>query len=139
MDKKKIILIICLIVIILASIITNIYFLKDNKETNELTIDGITTTQNKEILKDTKVDKLDITNIALLNNNNTSVFKAKVSNNTNEDIKIKRLYIIFYENEKENKMPGLINVIIKANSNTFINISSPNDLTKSTDIKYVLE
>lgn len=139
MDKKKIILIICLIVIILASIITNIYFLKDNKETNELTIDGITTTQNKEILKDTKVDKLDITNISLLNKNGTSVFKAKVSNNTNEDIKIKRLYIIFYENEKENKMPGLINVIIKANSNTFINISSPNDLTKSTDIKYVLE
>ena len=139
MDKKKIILIICLIVIILASIITNIYFLKDNKETNKLKIDGITTTENKEILKDTKVNQLDITNISLLNNNNTSVFKAKVSNNTNEDIEIKKLYIVFYENEKEKKIPGLINVIIKSGDSTFINISSSTDLTKSTDIKYVLE
>ena len=139
MDKKKIILIICLIVIILASIITNIYFLKNNKEDNELKIDGITTTQNEEILKDTKVDKLDITNVSLLNKDGTSIYKAKVSNNTNEDIKIEKLYVIFYENKTEKKIPALINVVIKANSNTFINISSPDDLTKSTDIKYVLE
>jgi len=139
MDKKKIILIICLIVIILASIITNIYLLKNNKEDNELKIDGITTTQNEEILKDTKVDKLDITNVSLLNKDGTSIYKAKVSNNTNEDIKIEKLYVIFYENKTEKKIIGLINITIKANSNTFINISSPDDLTKSTDIKYVLE
>lgn len=137
MDKKKIIITILMIIIILVSLITNVYIL--SKKDNSSTIDGITTTQNEKILKDAKVDKISITDVSLLNKDGTTLFKAKVSNNTNEDIKIDKLYVIFYENKTEKKIPGLLNVIIKAGSSTFINISSQDDLTKSTDIKYVLE
>ena len=139
MDKKKIIVIVSLIAIIAASIITNIYILSNQEKDNEFKIDGITSTENKDILKDTKVGNLDITNITLFNNNGTSVYKAKISNNTNKDININKLYVVFSENEKENKKLALSNGMIKANGETYINISSPEDLTKSTDIKYVLE
>ena len=139
MDKKKIIVIVSLIAIIAASIITNIYILSNQEKDNEFKIDGITSTENKDILKDTKVGNLDITNITLFNNNGTSVYKAKISNNTNKDININKLYVVFSENEKENKKLALSNGMIKANGEAYINISSPEDLTKSTDIKYVLE
>ena len=139
MDKKKIIVIISLVVIILASIITNIYILSNKEKEEGFKIDGITETQNKEILKDTKVNNLDITNVSLLNNEGTSIYQAKISNNTNEDITIDKLYIVFIENEKENKLLGLSNSKIKANGSTYINLSSIDDLTKSTNIKYVVE
>ena len=109
MDKKKIIVIVSLIAIIAASIITNIYILSNQEKDNEFKIDGITSTENKDILKDTKVGNLDITNITLFNNNGTSVYKAKISNNTNKDININKLYVVFSENEKENKKLALSN------------------------------
>ena len=139
MDKKRIIVIVSLIAIIVASIITNIYILSNQDKDDEFKIDGITSTENKDILKDSKVGNLDITDITLFNKNGTSVYKAKISNNTNEDINIDKLYIIFHENETENKKLALSSAMIKANSSTFINISSVQDLTKSTDIKYILE
>ena len=139
MDKKKIIVIISLIVIILASIITNIYILSNQKPDEEFKIEGITETKNKEILKNTKVNNLDITNVSLLNNDGTTIYRAKISNNTNEDITIDKLYIVFIENEKETKMLGLSSSKIKTKGSAYINISSLDDLTNSTDIKYVIE
>ena len=139
MDKKKIIVIVSLIAIIAASIITNVYILSNQEKDNEFKIDGINSAENKDILKDSKAGNLDITNITLFNKNGTSVFKAKISNNTNEDINIDKLYVIFYENENENKKLAISNAMIKANGETYINISSPQDLTNSTSIKYVLE
>jgi len=139
MDKKKIIVIVSLIAIIVASVITNIYILSNQDKEDEFKIDGITGVENKDILKDSKVGNLDITDITLFNNNGTSVYKAKISNNTNEDISIDKLYVVFYENKTENKKTALLNAMIKANGETYINISSKEDLTKSTDIKYVLE
>lgn len=139
MDKKKIVVIISLIVIIVASIITNIYILSNKKQDEEFKIDGITSVKNKDILKDSTVSNLDITDITLFNKNGTSVYRAKIENNTNEDINIVKLYVIFYENEVENKKLALSDAVIKANGKTYINISSKDDLTKSTDIKYVLE
>lgn len=139
MDKKKIIVIISLIVIIIASIITNIYVLSSKEPEEKFKIDGITETQNEEILKDAKINNLDITNVSLLNNDGTSVYRAKISNNTNEDITIDKLYVVFIENENEISMLGLSSSKIKANGSTYINISSLDDLTKSTNIKYVIE
>lgn len=139
MDKKRIIAIVSLIAIIVASIITNVYILSHQKKDDEFKIDGITGVENKGTLKDSKAGNLDITDITLFNKNGTSVYKAKISNNTNEDIYIDKLYVIFYDNDTENKKLALSDAMIKANSETYINISSPQDLTKSTDIKYVLE
>ena len=139
MDKKKIIVIISLIVIILASVITNIYILSNQEEDEEFKIDGITETENKEILKDAKVGGLDITNISLLNKDGTSIYRAKITNNTDKDIDIDKLYVVFYEDKNEISLLGLSNAKIKSNDSTYISISSIDDLTKSTDIKYVVE
>ena len=91
MDKKKIIAIVSLIVIIVASIITNIYILSNQEEEEEFKIDGITAVENKEILNDSKVLGLDITDVSLFNKNGTSIYRAKIVNNTNEDINIDKL------------------------------------------------
>ena len=139
MDKKKIIAIISLIVIIVASIITNIYILSNQDEKEEFEIDGITMVENKEILKDSKVLGLDITDVSLFNKNGTSIYKAKIVNDTNEDINVDKLYVVFYENDIENKKIGLSNAKISAGGEVYISISSPEDLTKSTKIEYVLE
>lgn len=139
MDKKKIIVIISLVIIIIASIITNIYILSSKEKDEEFKIDGITEVENKKILKDTKINNLNFTNVSLLNNDGTSIYRAKITNTTNEDITINKLYVVFVENGKENSMLGLSSSKIKANGSTYISISSLDDLTKSTDIKYVIE
>lgn len=137
--KNKKILIICLIIIILISIITNIYILSNKPVKDEPTIEGINKPENKEILKDVSVEGLKITNISLLTRNGISSYKAEVTNITNSKIDINKLYIIFHEEEKENKTLALYNISIEPNEKAHINITSEKDLSKTTKITYTIE
>lgn len=138
--KNKKLLIPCLILIILASISIIIYMLVNkDKDPQEYTIDGIDLVENKEILKDTNVENLKITNVSLLTRNGISSYKAEVENNTEEDINIKKLYVIFYENETKNEIAVLSNTTIKTNNKTYINITFESDYSKTTKIEYRLE
>lgn len=137
--KNKKILIICLIIIILISIITNIYILSNKPVKDEPTIEGINKPENKEILKDASVEGLKITNISLLTRNGISSYKAEVTNITNSKIDINKLYIIFHEEEKENKTLALYNISIEPNEKAHINITSEKDLSKTTKITYTIE
>lgn len=55
-----------------------------------------------------------ITNISLLTRDGISTYKAEVTNTTKEDLNIDKLYVIFYENDIENKVLALSNVNIKS-------------------------
>jgi hypothetical protein len=136
MDKKKLLVIIAIITIAIA--IGVIIINKDNKE-EEFKIDGIDLPTNKEILKDANVDNLKITNISLLTRDGISTYKATILNNTENDIKINILYIIFYENEIEHKAVALYDTEIQTKGEKYINITSDKDLSNITKIEYVLE
>lgn len=138
MDKKKI-LIVCSILIILVSIIASIYIVSSKEEEPEFTIDGINLPENKEVLKDATVEDLKITDVSLMSRDETSTFKATVSNDTDKDITIDKLYIIFYEEKKETKAMALYNTTVESNEETYINITLEKELTKVTKIEYVLE
>lgn len=138
MDKKKL-LVIGSIIVIIVSIIASIIIIvnKDNEE--EFTIDGIILPSNKEILKETTIDDLKITDISLLTRNGISTYKATALNETEENINIEALYIIFYENDIENKEIALYNTQITVNEKKHIDIISEKDLSNITKIEYILE
>lgn len=138
MDKKKI-LIICLITIIVVSIITNVYILLNRPTENKFQIDGINTAENKDILKDAELEGFKITNASLLTRDGISTYKAQITNNSDETLTISKLYVNFYENDTENKTLGLANVTLKPGNTTYINITSETDLTKTTKITYTIE
>lgn len=137
MDKKKI-LIVVLGVVILVSIIAAILIITNNEEDTKYGIEGIELPKNKEILKEKTVENLKITDISLLTREGISTYKAKVENNTNKDIEIDFLYVIFYEEKQENKIIALQDSTIEAESQTYINISSETDLSKTNNVKYEL-
>ena len=141
MDKKKVTLIVSILVIILSVVLSVIIINNKNEkeETPNNVIEGITLPETKDILNDATVENLKITNISLLTRDGKSIYKAQVVNDTNEDIEIDSLYVIFYEGENQNKIPALKYSKITANNKTYISISSESDLSKTNKIEYVIE
>lgn len=139
MENKKKLILIGSIVVILVSITSIIYMLTRKEEEPTYTIDGIDLVEKKDILNDRVVSNLDITNVSLLTRNGISSYKATISNNTDEDITISNLYVVFYQEEEKIKMLALSDTIIKVNNMTYIGITSETDLSKTTKIEYVLE
>lgn len=130
--NKKTLLIISLIIIILVSIITNIYIIsKDNKDKTENT--------KPQFLQEITYKGLKISNASIETGNDLSEYKSMVTNISDNTIKIDKLYIIFYNNDQENKILALSNIELSQNENTVIDIVSEDDLNKITDIKFVLE
>lgn len=141
MKNKKLILIVCLIIIILVSIITCIYIFanREEAETSSGLIDGIGIAKNKDILKDTKVEELQITNVSLFVREGITSYSALVTNNTDKNIDINKLYVIFHENGEERKILALSNIQIKPTEEQYISITSEKDLSNTEKIEYVIE
>ena len=138
--KNQKILIIGSVAVILISIIVIIYMVTNKEEKiPDYLIEGIKPIENQDILKDTTVDNLKIMNASLLTRDEISTFKAILSNETNEEIKINKLYVIFYNEVESNKNLVLQNAIVAPNDNIYINLTSEIDLSKTTKIEYVLE
>lgn len=139
MDKKKLIMIGSVTAIIVS--VVAIIFLVTKKDTeSEYKIDGIDLPENKEILKDqTIADDIEITNISLLTRDGISSYKATIKNTSDKDIKIKTLYVIFYENDIENKTLALYDTNLVSQKEQYISIKSETDLSNTTKIEYVLE
>lgn len=139
MKNKKILLIICLVIIVLVLIITNIYIQPNKPKENQFNIEGIENVKNEEILKDTAIEELAITNISLLTRDGISTYKAIVTNTNTDKVNIDKLYVIFKEESQENKILALSNINLGPNSSTNITITSESDLSKITSIQYVIE
>ena len=139
MDKKKLIIIGSVIAIIVS--VVAIIFLVTKKDTEgEYKIDGIDLPTNKDILKDVTIDNnIDITNISLLTRDGMSSYKATIKNTSDKDIKIKSLYVIFYEKDVEHKTLALYDTNLISQKEQYISIKSEIDLSNTTKIEYVLE
>ena len=138
MEKKNKIILIVSIIVIIGSITLSVLTLT-KKEEEPFTIEGINLPENKEILKDAKVDELDIIDVSLITREDISSYKATVANNTDKDITINNLYVVFHQDEEEIKILALKNATIKSKTSTFISIASEIDLSKATKIEYVIE
>lgn len=139
MDKKKI-LIGCFALIILASIGASIYIVsKDEKKESEFQIDGMDLPENKEILQDSTVGDLKVTDVSIIFRDDMSNFKALVTNDTAKDIYVDKLYVVFYEGNQESRTMLLYDITIPSSTGTHVDITSEKDLTKVTKIEYVLE
>lgn len=139
MDKKKIILIIGAIIAILLSVAVVIYTKNTKEKTPDFTIEDINLPKYKDILKDTKVNNLDITDVSLITIEGVSTFKATLKNNTNSDVTIKKLYVIFYEGDNKNKILALFDTTAASGKEMYINVTSETNLTNTTKIEYVIE
>lgn len=139
MEKKNKIILVVSILVILASIITSIFLLTKKDPEEPPVIEGINLPRNKDVLKDNKVNELDITNVSLITRDGISTYKATISNNTNKDITINNLYVNFHHDNDETKTLTLKETTLKSNNSTYINITSETDLSNTTKIEYIVK
>lgn len=136
MNKNKII-IICLSLIILASIVTSIYLLANPKTNNSNNEDDIINIDNHDVLKDTKYEELDITNQTITVKNNSSNYLAVIKNNTSNDYKINNLYIIFHQGKITKEILVLKGAKIPSSGTRTIDLTINSSLSKVTKIEYI--
>lgn len=136
MNKNKII-IICLSLIILASIVTSIYLLANPKTNNSNNEDDIINIDNHDVLKDTKYEELDITNQTITVKNNSSNYLAVIKNNTSNDYKINNLYIIFHQGKSTKEILVLKDAKITSSGTRTIDLTINSSLSKVTKIEYI--
>ena len=136
MNKNKII-IICLSLIILASIVTSIYLLANPKTNNSNNEDDIINIDNHDVLKDTKYEELDITNQTITVKNNSSNYLAVIKNNTSNDYKINNLYIIFHQGKSTKEILALKDAKIPSSGTRTIDLTINSSLSKVTKIEYI--
>ena len=99
MDKKKIMMILSIVVIVVC-IGFSVYMLT-NKDNDDSDGDKIINIDNKEILKDMKYDDMDIVGQLLDTGDGNSKYLARIVNNSGNDKKIDKLYVVFeFDNEK---------------------------------------
>ena len=138
-DYKKIILISIIVLAISGTITFLVLTFNNNEEKEEFKIEGIDIASNKDILKDTKVDTLEVTNQVLYNRDNMSNYSAIIKNDNTTDYNIKRLYVVFTVNDETIKMLATEDSTIKANNQKIINISFDKDILSTTKIEFIME
>ncbi len=139
MNLKTIIIIVASILCIIGAILMIRLTLKPKENKTNETISGIEIIENKNILKDKKIGNLDITNQVLFNDNNISKFSATIKNNTDKDIDISKLYVVFKNGSSEDKVLIVSDKTIKAGNTYPTNITFDKDMLNTTKIEYVLE
>lgn len=138
-DYKKIILISIIVLAISGTITFLVLTFNNNEEKEEFKIEGIDIASNKDILKDTKVDTLEVTNQVLYNRDNMSNYSAIIKNDNTTDYNIKSLYVVFTVNDETIKMLATEDSTIKANNQKIINISFDKDILSTTKIEFIIE
>lgn len=137
--KKKII-IVFLVLIILGSILININLLSNKeKEEEKNQIEGIELVEDKNVLKDSKIENLDITDISIVTRDEISTYNASITNNTDDEIKFDKLYAVFHEDETTNEIIIASDFTLEPNESKSISIESEINLSKTTKIEYVVK
>ena len=134
MDKKKIMMILSIVVIVVCAGFS-VYMLtnKDNDNSDE---DKISNIDNKEILKDMKYDDMDIVGQLLDTGDGNSKYLARIVNNSGNDKKIDKLYVVFeFDNEKLYVL-GLFDTVIANGSDKYVDLTIDRDLSKVKKISY---
>lgn len=140
MDKKKILVIVSILIIVASVAVSVFLIVKDKPEgEDEFIIEGIDLPKNRDILKDVSVDGLKITDVSLLTRDGMSTFKAHVINETSEEVDVERLTVIFHNGDTKIDVIALMETKIDVSGDRYINIEADTDLSEVTKIEYVLK
>ena len=91
---------------------------------------------HKEVLNDTKVGNLTITNARLTVTDGVTSFSANVNNETDSDYHFNVLYVTFTNGNVTRKIPVLSDVTIKPNEHEIISLTLDSDISDTTKIDY---
>lgn len=134
MDKKKVMMILSIVVIVVC-VGFSVYMLT-NKDNDDSDGDKISNIDNKEILKDMKYDDMDIVGQLLDTGDGNSKYLARIVNNSGNDKKIDKLYVVFeFDNEKLYVL-GLFDTAIANGSDKYVDLTIDRDLSKVKKISY---
>ena len=131
MDRKRILFIVGIILIIILGIIA--INISKNKKTEEK--DNL----NENLLKDTTVENLTITNQTVNAKEGSSNYIAIVTNNSNVNYQINKLYVIFTVDNKEIKALLLYDMTLSPGDSIPVSVTVDEDITKATNVTYRYE
>lgn len=134
MDKKKIMMILSIVVIVVCAGFS-VYMLT-NKDNDDSDGDKISNIDNKEILKDMKYDDMDIVGQLLDTGDGNSKYLARIVNNSGNDKKIDKLYVVFEFDNEELYVLGLFDTVIANGSDKYVDLTIDRDLSKVKKISY---
>ena len=134
MDKKKIMMILSIVVIVVCAGFS-VYMLT-NKDNDDSDGDKISNIDNKEILKDMKYDDMDIVGQLLDTGDGNSKYLARIVNNSGKDKKIDKLYVVFEFDNEELYVLGLFDTVIANGSDKYVDLTIDRDLSKVKKISY---
>ena len=134
MDKKKIMMILSIVVIVVC-VGFSVYMLT-NKDNDDSDGDKISNIDNKEILKDMKYDDMDIVGQLLDTGDGNSKYLARIVNNSGNDKKIDKLYVVFEFDNEELYVLGLFDTVIANGSDKYVDLTIDRDLSKVKKISY---
>ena len=134
MDKKKIMMILSIVVIVVC-VGFSVYMLT-NKDNDDRDGDKISNIDNKEILKDMKYDDMDIVGQLLDTGDGNSKYLARIVNNSGNDKKIDKLYVVFEFDNEELYVLGLFDTVIANGSDKYVDLTIDRDLSKVKKISY---
>ena len=129
MDKKKLLFIVGIILIVILGIIA-INISKKNKEPE--VIDEL----NENVLKDTVIDGISITDQSVITRDGLSTFMANVTNKGSDTIHIDNLYIFFTIDGEKIEALAMSNEDINANQTVPISLVFDRDISKATAVDY---
>ena len=131
MDKKKILFIIGIVLIVILGIIA-INIGKKSSNTEPPKTDNL----NESILKDTTVENLSITNQSVVTRDGLSTYMANLENMASETKHIDYLYITFTINNEENNVLALKDTDLEPNGKLPIIINFDADISKASKVTY---
>lgn len=129
MDKKKILFIVGIVLIVILGVIA---INMSKKRAKPEVIDEL----NENILKDTIVEGIKITDQSVITENGLSSYTAILTNTLTENKHIGNFYIVFTLNGEEIESLAVTDIDIKANGMLPISLAFDQDISKATKVEY---
>ena len=98
-DKKKMIIIGVLILVIVSAVIVTIGLLFKNKENKIDDESGYKTNTNENVIKDQQIGDFNITNTSLNYKDGNSVLRVSVTNTSSQELSLQEFKIHVYDSE----------------------------------------
>jgi len=138
MNKKKIIML-CVLVVIILCLIFVLYSVNKEKPVSDNTTDEVNSININNIIKDQTIGALQFTNVSFVVIDGETNFYALVTNNATVDYPIESLFVNFIGDNLDYQVLGLSETAIKSGESMEIRIMVDRDLSATKSVKYVIK
>ena len=137
-DKKKMIIIGVLILVIVSAVIVTIGLLFKNKENKIDDESGYKTNTNENVIKDQQIGNFNFTNTSLNYKDGNSVLRVSVTNTSSQELSLQEFKIHVYDSEHNEMvtLTGFIGDKLLAGETKYIESTYADDLTNAHSIEY---